>query len=76
MKYTLYTVPNCSKCDLVSNLIKEKGFDVDKIIIPDMDNNESNTLYKRARSTVGLGAPIIERDGELITLETLKMEVG
>lgn len=60
---------NCGRCKTVLNLLTVKGVTYEYVKLLDLPQEEQKTLMDKAKKKKQLSLPLIEKGGELFTLQ-------
>lgn len=63
---------NCSRCNMVKNILTNKKVDYQYILINDLPELEQDKYLTTARENNQMSYPMIFKDGEITTLQKLQ----
>lgn len=69
----LYGKENCSRCEMVKNILTQKNIEFTYEILESLEENEKKEIMATARKKGMLSMPLIIKDGEMITIQEVKI---
>ena len=60
---------NCSRCEMVKNILNKKGKTFDYFMIDEIDENEKKDILKKAKECGKLNFPIIIQDEVVVDIK-------
>lgn len=67
----LYSSSHCGRCRAVKIRLQHCGISFEERLLENMEQTEVQELTDRASKVGGVSLPILERDGDIVTLEEL-----